>query len=165
MNTALDSLPDSSVDLAIQEQTLKLAKIKVRWNAHRALFAPIVAAFQHIGVEPTMTDPEYISVNMTGDKDALGSAFRILRGAGFKFSGARPQTGQTEWYTFFSTSDCPVKIWFSFTSSVCRRVKVGTKMVEQDIYEVQCGDLSDVTIETPVLPSINAVEAVESIPW
>ena len=135
--------------------------MKVRWNSHRALFAPIVAAFQHIGVEPTMTDPDFISVSMTGDKSALASAFRILRGAGFTFTGSRPQAGQTEWYTFFQYPDCPLRIWFSFTSSVCRRVKVGTKTVQQDIYETVCGDISEA-----IAPPVEAVTvaAVELIP-
>ena len=30
--------------------------------------------------------------------------------------------------------------WFSFTNNACERVKVGTKWVEQDVYETRCID-------------------------
>lgn len=31
-------------------------------------------------------------------------------------------------------------IWYNFSSVQCRRVKIGTRMVEQDVYEVQCAE-------------------------
>jgi hypothetical protein len=161
MNAQVEPILESSVDIALSEAMLNLVKIRARWAAHRDFFAPIVAAFQRIGVDPKMDSANYLSVTMTGDKDKLAAAFRILRGAGFTFTADRPKKGDSEWYAFFSHTMCPVDIWFSFTSSVCRRVKVGTKTVQQDIYETVCGDISEA-----IAPPVEAVTAaaVELIP-
>jgi hypothetical protein len=35
-----------------------------------------------------------------------------------------------------------VRIWLAFSSTVCRRVKIGTKTVEQDVYETVCDELT-----------------------
>jgi hypothetical protein len=43
----------------------------------------------------------------------------------------------------------------SFSSTACRRVQVGVQMVEQPIYEVQCGEL-------PELPTSDNAPALEA---
>jgi hypothetical protein len=152
MNTALDPLSDLSVDLAIAESRLKLAKIQARWNSYRSFYAPIIHAFMRLGTEPRMDDPDYISVTLSGNAQTLANAFRILRGSGFEFSGTRPKKGDTEWYAFFTHAECPVRVWFSFTSSVCRRVKTGTELKMVDVYETQCDDISTTADGLPAIP-------------
>lgn len=160
MNAQVETILESSVDLALAEQALKLAKRRQKWAACRDFYAPIIAAFQRAGCEPYMED-SYIVVLMTGDKRKLETAFRILRGAGFTFSSAeRPKKGNSQWFSFFNHPECETALFFQFTSSVCRRVKVGTKMVEQDVYETQCGDL--LVDETPALAM---VESAGEIPF
>ena len=145
MNAQIETILESSVDIDLAEQALRLAKLRQRWASCREIFAPVISAFQRIGVEPQMRD-EYVTVCATGDKSKLENAFRILRGAGFSFSAERPKKGDSQWYAFFSHPDSETKIFFQFTSSVCKRVKVGTKMVEQDVFETQCGDI---TVDAP----------------
>ena len=79
-------------------------------------------------------------VRFTGDKKKLISVLRIVRKYGFEINGERTQEGNPEWYSYVRHPDCQAPVWIAFTSSVCRRVKVGTKMIEQDVYEVRCED-------------------------
>lgn len=146
MNAQVETILESSVDISLAEQALKLAKMRQCWAACRDIFAPVVAAFQRIGIEPTMQGDDYVTINATGDKSKLEQAFRILRGADFTFNAERPKKGDSQWYAFFTHPDSKTKIFFHFTSSVCKRVKVGTKMVEQDVFETQCGDI---TVDAP----------------
>jgi hypothetical protein len=159
MNAQVEPILESSVDIALAEQALKLAKLRARWNSCRDLFSPVIAAFQRGGIEPYMQD-DYVVVQATGDKTKLESAFRILRGAGFTFNADRPKKGDSQWYSFFMHPESETKLFFQFTSSVCKRVKVGTKMVEQDIYETHCGDIS--SDDPPALTLVPSAPAIES---
>jgi hypothetical protein len=152
MNAEVEQILESSVDICLAEQSLKLARMRTRWAACRDFYAPLISAFQRLGSEPYLQD-DYVVGKLTGDKETLAKAFRILRGAGFTFSADRPKQGDSEWYTFFTHPDCQTKFFFNFTSSVCRRIKVGTKLVEQDVYETQCGDLSNAlpAAEAPIM--------------
>ena len=158
MNAQVDTILESSVDISLAEQALKLAKLRQRWASCRALFAPVIAAFQRMGIEPYMQE-DYVIVQTTGDKTRLEQSFRVLRGAGFGFVAERPKKGDSSWYAFFTHPDSETKLFFQFTSSVCKRVKVGTKMVEQDVYETQCGDI---TIDEPPQLSIVPGAALEA---
>lgn len=43
---------------------------------------------------------------------------------------------------FYEKRDCELRWYLSFSSSVCRRVKVGTRTVEQDVYETVCDEIT-----------------------
>ena len=166
MNAQVEPILESSVDIGLAEQSLRLAKRKQRWAACRDFYAPIIAAFQRMGVEPSFDGDDYITVTMTGDKEKLAKAFRILRGAGFTFTAERPKKGDSSWYAFFHHADCDTTLFLNFTSSVCRRVKVGTEMKEVDIYETQCGDISvDEPPMLTVVPTSDAVQFDQDIPF
>ena len=58
------------------------------------------------------------------------------------------------------------RFWMQFTSSVCKRVQVGTKTVEQPIYEVQCGALPDLIEEAPAAANLTVVDGgFDDIPF
>lgn len=164
MSAQLDTILESSVDINLAEQQLRLAKLRQRWTACRDLFAPTIAAFQRMGIEPYMND-DYVMVQATGDKTKLEQSFRILRSAGFNFNAARPKKGDSQWYAFFTHSESETKIFFQFTSSVCKRVKVGTKMVEQDIYETQCGDITTDDPEALPAPPTMHLVTTDDVPF
>ncbi len=151
----IEVIDENCVDLQLQEEQLKLAKKKAKWNSIRPRFAGIVNALHKLGVEPKMS--EYaVDICFSGDKEKLAAVMRILRTSGWKFTANRPKAGDSSWYAYFTHKDCDTQIWFSFTSSVCRRVQVGTKMQEVPIYETICGDdkpeveicVPEVTLET-----------------
>lgn len=149
MSAQIETLLDDPIELALAESAIELAKKRQRWNAVRDFYRPILNAFVRLGLEPRLSND--VDVSFTGDAHKLAGVVRILRTSGFETTSGRPKPGDTSWYAYYSHPEVTVKVWLNFTSSVCRRVKVGSKMVEQDIYEVQCGDISaEITeIEVP----------------
>lgn len=137
----VETIAESFVDIKLAEQALSIAKDRMLWNSCKGFFGPICNALQVLGAEPYFNGGT-IYVSMTGDKAKLTQAFRIFRTADMTFNAERPKKGDSEWRTAFRHSSQSVYVYFQFTSSVCRRVKVGTKTVEQDVYETQCGDIS-----------------------
>jgi hypothetical protein len=84
---------------------------------------------------------------------------RIFRLAGFTTQSDPPKANAPTWYARYSKQGCDLAIWLNFSSTVCRRVKVGTKLVEQEIFETVCGEVdpqnSTEAIEQPSQPLID----------
>lgn len=80
-----------------------------------------------------------IDIVYTGDKERLLHTVRVLRSCHF-IPNAKPTEGNTSYGTYFEHNS-GAKIWMYFSSSVCRRVKVGTETKTVDVYEVRCSDL------------------------
>ncbi len=83
-------------------------------------------------------DPFDLNISFTGDKRALERAFGILRRNGF-VPEERPKANQPSFHTRFRQID-GASVWLSFSSRVCKRVQVGTRTVEEPVYEIQCDD-------------------------
>jgi hypothetical protein len=160
----IEPMLESSIDLKLAEQALEVQKNRLQWSNCKGFYTPIVNALQLIGAEPYLQGGT-IYVSISGDKAKLTQAFKIFRTAGLEFSADRPKQGDSSWHAFFKHPDQTVDIFFQFSSSVCRRVKTGTKMQEVDVYETQCGDISvdDVALPAP-LTLVPALEA-DGIPF
>ena len=139
MNAEVESISDP-IELDLAEKAIALAKIRQRWSAIKDFYRPIVNAFHRLGLEPTLSTD--VDLSFSGDAAKLAAIVRILRTSGFTTSSERPKAGETTWYARYVHPECPTNVWLYFTSSVCKRVKIGTKMVEQDVYETQCDDIS-----------------------
>lgn len=148
MSAQLETLIDDPIELELAERALNLAKYRNRWNAIKDFYRPIINAMNRAGVEPRLSSD--IDISFTGDAHKLATVVRILRTAGFATTAARPKPGDTSWTAFYHHPNCGTPVWLSFTSSVCVRVKTGTVMVEQDVFEVRCGDIS-IADEPPAL--------------
>lgn len=159
----VDTIPESLVDIRLAEQALAIAKDRLQWNSCKDFFSPLCNALQQLGAEPYFNGGT-IYVSMTGDKDKLTRAFRIFRTADMTFSAERPKKGDSEWRAAFRHASQSVYVYFQFTSSVCRRVKVGTKTVEQDVFETQCGDIGG-DEPTPLLSIVPAPALVDDLPF
>ncbi len=159
MNTQIDTMMDDPIEISLAEQSLALAKQRQQWNAIKDFYRPIINALQRLGIDVRLTNA--IDVTFAGDAHKLASVVRILRTSGFSTEAAKPKQGDTSWYAYYTHPDCGVMVWLYFTSSVCRRVKVGTKMVEQDVFETQCGDIS--IDEPPALTIVPTPELVEEL--
>lgn len=83
-------------------------------------------------------DLKLISISFSGDGPRLGKVWAELRRCGYSCA-RRPKKGDTEFSGSFEHQGYPM-ICVHFTSALCRRVQVGTRMVEQPIYETRCGD-------------------------
>lgn len=82
-----------------------------------------------------------IDMHVAGDIRAFKGAWQILRNQGYEPS-ARPESHErlSAFNTYWNKPEHKLKVWFNFTSSVCKRIQVGTKTVEEPIYEVICDD-------------------------
>jgi len=149
------------IDLQLQQASLDLAKKKVRWNANRLRLEPIVNAFTKIGVDSDLSDGD-LNIRFSGDKGKLAQGVRILRVARFVTDSAKPKKGDSSWSAFFLHPDCAIRIWFVFTSSVCRQVKTGTKTIEVDVYETRCGDITQEQLpcETALISETESTSAL-----
>ena len=99
-------------------------------------------------------DDGSVHVSFTGTGERFGKVWGELRRAGFKCD-TRPSEGATQFAGYF-LRDGYARLWMFFTSSVCRQVQVGTRTVEQPIYETRCGEelpAVEVGDATPLLPS------------
>lgn len=69
-------------------------------------------------------------------------ATRTLTLAVFLRLGFKPDYEPKDGETYYSgwMRNGVERFWFSFTNNACERVKVGTKWVEQDVYETRCTD-------------------------
>lgn len=156
MSAQIETLVDDPIELSLAESALALARMRQKWNSIKDFYRPIVNALQRLGLEPSLSND--INLSFTGDAHKLASVVRLLRTAGFTTNADRPKKGDTGWCAYYAHPDCETRVWLYFTSSVCRRVKVGTKTVEQDIYEVQCGEI---TLDEP--PALTMVPAAPQI--
>lgn len=133
---------ETLVDIQLQEETLKYTKRRMLWQTHRPRLAPMIVALTKLGVEPSL-GVDSIDIAFTGDKQKLLAVWKILRMLGYKPNSGPPQPGDNQWYSFFDSPQVKLRIWMSFTSSVCQRVKTGTKLVEVDVYETVCTESPD----------------------
>lgn len=132
------------------KSVMALAERQKRFTQNAAKFRDVLQAKSDlfVALEELDIDIRYdfdggsVDVVFCGDGDKLGKVWGLLRRAGY-YTESRPKKGETGFNAFW---DCPgyAKVWLQFSSTMCRRVQVGTKMVEQPVYEVQCGDLPEI---------------------
>lgn len=130
---------DTSVDLELAQSALSLAERRQKWEAMKDFYLPIIRALQRLGTEPKLSGD--IDVSFAGDSHKFSAVVRVLRTNGFTTKQPAPKAGQAEWHGYYANPKVDTKVWLYFTSSVCRRIKIGTKMVEQDVYETVCGEI------------------------
>ena len=146
------------ITLAIEKQALEIAERRMNWARIKKQAVPIVNALNDLGIEVTYSND--IDFSFTGDAHKLAAVVRILRTAGYNTDTDKPKQGDNTWYAFYRKEGC-VRICLYFTSSVCKRVKTGTKMVEVDVYETQCGDIADPTADELPAPQALLVQDSE----
>lgn len=82
-------------------------------------------------------DSNSIDLNISGDFAVLKAIFRAFRKAGWIIEDA-PKKAEPSFHTFIKRPDSELKWWLSFSSTICKRVQIGTEMKEVPVYEVQC---------------------------
>lgn len=104
-------------------------------------YGPLLDEFEKL--EPTLVDADdgYISIHLTGDKHQLNAAFALLRRRGYEPS-SRPEPKSSVYNTYFTKDGQPGLVFFNFSSTQCRRVKIGTRTheVTEDVYEIVCDE-------------------------
>lgn len=112
-------------------------------DAHSAVLHPLLEEIEKLEPHRIDVDDGYTNLNITGDKHKLNAVFGLLRRHGF-MPAERPKAGNSSYSTFFRNPDdaSAPTLWLSFSSTQCRRVKVGsrTRTIEEDIYETVCDE-------------------------
>lgn len=134
MDTNKKPLEVLSQALKAERDSLRARHLKLK--EHGGKLAPMLEELHVLGCQ--LSYPNSVDVRLIGDKHQLLSLLRILNRYGFKTK--KIEKGQNEYYESFVVPDSDLGLWIHFTSTVCRRVKIGTKMVEQDVYEVVCDE-------------------------
>lgn len=120
----------------------------VWWSQNEASYADLIAKVEKLGYEVRLTSTG-VDISGTGDKQMLVGAFRVLRAECFTPT-RRPGAKDTYFSAFFH-HEALKSVWFSFSSTICHRVQVGTEMKEVPVYDVVCTDgnmaISDEEIE------------------
>jgi hypothetical protein len=98
-----------------------------------------------LDVQFTFRDGD-IDLSFTGDGERLTRVWVLLRKNGYTPS-SRPEVGETSHCCFWDQKGYS-RFWMSFSSSVCKRVQIGTEMKEVPVYETQCGELPVLELET-----------------
>jgi hypothetical protein len=73
----------------------------------------------------------------SGKRQDLNFIWSVLRRLGFA-TDSRPATGEATYSGYWKAENTEMQIWLYFSSTECKLVQTGTKMVEQAVYEVQC---------------------------
>jgi hypothetical protein len=116
-----------------------LAEGQRLWAESQAAALPVLEKLAALGSEPYVYEDNFIYAQLTGDVGVLTDAIRALRTGGFK-GDSKPERKSATFTTHFRSPSSPLPIFLSFSSSVCRRVKVGTKTETVDVFEIQCGE-------------------------
>lgn len=139
-----------------QKVTKALKEFKVTLNQVGTLFRSLEELDIDLQFNP---DGGYIAFCFTGDGARLAAVWKELRRHGYK-SDSHPQKGDTTVYAFWRREGYAT-LFMNFSSSMCKRVQVGTKTVEQPIYETQCGELPELEGET----AATNLTVVDDIPF
>lgn len=149
---------------ALEDAAARRRKFRIFHKKHRTFFESLVADLERF--KPNIFPLEdSLDVTITGDVHVLTETMRILYRHGLTEPTSKPVAKQPSYSAYFNQKgydgNTP-RVWLSFSSSVCRRVKVGTKTIEQDVYEVVCGET---IVEDAAPSSIAAQEYAAEIPF
>ena len=169
MNAQLTIIDPEQLEYLPAKTLLRLVEQYQRTQKHSKSFTQTVnnlpalfRALEELELEPRFDlDDGSISLSFAGDGPKLTVVWRLLRRHGYN-THSRPKKGDTTFYSFWECEG-QARIFLNFTSSVCRRVQVGTQMVEQPIFETQCGEMPEIEAETPSVPVV--VETSDDVPF
>jgi len=134
--------------LRLAEKSKTTKKYLASYAAALRSLAPMFLEFEamDIDLDFSLNDGD-INFWFSGDGEKLKAVWALLRRNGYVPS-ERPEPGKTSVTTFWTQAEFP-RFYMSFTSSVCKRVQVGTEMREVPIYETQCGELPILELDAP----------------
>lgn len=135
---ALERLPAKTFLRYVQRKQ-EITRWLEEWSRTIQDFPPLFLFLEGMDIEPRFNgDDGSVHLSFSGNGEKFGRVWGELRRAGFRCD-ERPKAGATQFAGYFMR-DGYARLWLFFTSSVCRQVQVGTRTVEQPIYETRCGE-------------------------
>ncbi len=119
----------------LRERQAELARRANSWMEHRSALLPMVNDLILLGCQVSMFDDD-LNIIFTGDKQKFLTVLRVQFRHGLRPDLSSLKKGATE--GSWSVRRDQLRIYTRFSSTVCRRVQVGTKLEEVPIYETQC---------------------------
>jgi hypothetical protein len=144
----------AKMQAALDEKKKTLRKRRAAMKVHAAKLQALFADVEPLGCDP-YTDGDWIFVSLTGDKHKFLQFCRAMRKHGFEVPKVEKGATGFQKLNYIGEGDNALALYFIFSSSVCRRVKVGTKMVEQDVFEVVCDELMPYGEQHPAAEPVN----------
>lgn len=142
------------------EKKNALRKHRAALKTHQVKLLEIFADVEALGGEPH-SDGDWVFVPVAGDKHKFLAFARLIRKHGFKLPEIeKGATGFTR-LEYLGSGDNTLPLYFQFSSTACRRVKVGTQTVVQDVYETVCDEVTPYAESTPA----SMPEPANSIPF
>lgn len=129
MNAILENINDS-----IQYANKRLAQ----YLTHQEWIDELVAAMPADSLQNVAVTSYSLDLSVIGKADTLSMVWRALRTRGWNTGKDKPEPGDSGWSGFWHKEGVEFQLWLSFTSTVCVRVQVGTRMEEVPVYEVRC---------------------------
>lgn len=128
----------------IADKDAVLAKL----DSHGNLFDAVIKAMPTGVIVRMNADTIGVDISTTGDKHELAAIIRAYRINGFTTDSKPPAKNDPSWSAWFRQKNGATSV-LCFTSKVCRRIKTGTKMVEQEVFETVCDEM--------ILPELSVV--------
>lgn len=125
---------------AISRANAYMADMKRRIKSDvTATMRTIDAQLVALGLTPDfrVSDSSW-DLTVTGNCNTRTLVLAVFQTHGYK-PMFEPKDGES-YYSTWMLHENRDRFWFSFANTACERVKVGTKMVEQDVYETRCTD-------------------------
>ena len=79
-----------------------------------------------------------VDLSITGNYTILKDVFHFLRKLGYEPDNRPTEEKTHSFSTYFKNPSKELRIWINFSSTVCIRKKIGTKMQEVAVYETVC---------------------------
>lgn len=138
----MSSLILEQIENDIRKEQKRAAQLQASWEEHSEKFSSLLSSFDEIAVPEDFElrfhfDGE-LNIFAKGDGNLLTIIFRTLRLNSFVCTGQRPGSNDAHWSSFFEHPDIG-RIWFSFSSTICKITQVGTELKEMPIYRTECG--------------------------
>lgn len=109
------------------------------FSDHRNDYLAVLKALEPLRIIAVEHSGASIDVSLAGDRRTIARAFMAMRRLGYFLRTDRPKRGETQWVGKWSHEN-GTGVWMMFSSTVCRRVKVRTELVEQEVFETVCDE-------------------------
>jgi hypothetical protein len=131
---------DQNVAEKLVEQQERLTSEAAWYHRNKEEIQAVAEIFAGAGITVNRANlgGQCVDLAIAGDSEILKRVFTIFRNRGYAPSNRPDENDKTGFSCFFNHPDFECRFWLNFSSTVCHRVQVGTKMVEQPVYKVVC---------------------------
>lgn len=128
----------SQLKLDVDEMREQARTKRRYYKDNKVEIGRVALAFKDITILRCNVDVNCIDIAITGDYAVLKAIFHAFRTLGYEPSDRPKEEKMSSFSTYFEGPDHECRFWLNFSSTLCKRVKIGTKMVEQPVYETVC---------------------------